>query len=1385
MHGIFADYYAEDMAEKSATGLESLSQDEQHILEVLSFCFRTVSVPELVQLLNEAKIPAQSGRTFKKEDVDEVIARLMKNKFVTSPIRSSYASAEAYRTKLRLSFASNALLNKRFLLAFSQVFKLNQTYSYWFTENTIINSFSYLNQVLLIGDDTQVMEATAKIRQLQRLTASQTSGQDFVFLCGGLLKNALAYGTIKRLDADWVNEAMVNYSNIQFFLGRGDAVLFDAIEKSGLSSSILDIHRANTLFLTGRFDELLELNSRSNLLIIKSFAVWVQHLRGENVTKDLEQILQMQAISMKTKQEFFLTNCASYWQVPYSLIQDKSKLVKANKFLKDSNNTTVQPLRFYTSFIKNIGVPNGSDAYYSESYGLLSQYQDSIWSTLIHGICAYWIKVSTDKYSRKNLEDIYNDAVKSGSKYLQAEIADLLSKMFELNEYSKIADKLQKEMGIRRSISDLYTPPSDWELKLNMLADFAGKADKKTSSVSEERLIWLIGDHGDQISPVLQKQLKSGAWSKGRAVALSRLKDRLVECMTAYDEPVLAHLKISNDYYRPEYYWEMEAITALVGHPLLFMEKAPEVPIELESEEIELIVEESKGKCTFSFSHDITEDLTLVKYGTNRYRVITAGEGISNIARIIGKGLVVPKDAKPKVLETLKQLSGSIRINSPLIGEQTGAQLVQASSRMFVHMLPLGSGIKADIYVKPLDPEPPYLRPAEGLKKITGHRDGMHIWSERDFAAERSSLKSLLKICPIFGSQAEEDGSAIFDEPSECLQVLSEFREAGDQITIEWPRGQKFSIKTKVSLQNFSLRVKKKNTWFDLQGDVSVDDEQMFSLMKMIELLDTAKNRFVEIEPGVFIELEKHFIRQLEYLKTVADVDTNQIRLHPLAALSNAGLFDSAGSFTSDSEWNEFIANIKKSESSEYPLPKGLQAELRPYQLEGYQWLRKMFDWGTGACLADDMGLGKTLQCIALLLSRASEGPSMVVAPTSVCRNWMNEIEKFAPGLVPILFGSAERKNTVETIDAGGVLIVSYGLLATEAELLASRSWNVFILDEAHAIKNMATKRSQVAMSINAMFRIAATGTPLQNHMGELWNLFQFLNPGLLGSQQAFSERFVIPIEKSNNEIARSSLKDLIKPFILRRTKNQVLHDLPEKTEITMSVDLSPQERTFYEALRVKALEEIQRMDGTVNSGEKQIRVLAEIMKLRMACCHTTLANKDINIESSKLARFEELVDHLIENGHKALVFSQFIGHLSLMREMLDRKSISYEYLDGSTPQREREERIGRFQKGGADLFLISLKAGGVGLNLTAADYVIHMDPWWNPAVEDQASDRAHRIGQTKPVTIYRLVTKDTIEDKIVDLHRNKRDLADSLLEGTEAAAKVTADELIGLLKGL
>jgi len=258
-------------------------------------------------------------------------------------------------------------------------------------------------------------------------------------------------------------------------------------------------------------------------------------------------------------------------------------------------------------------------------------------------------------------------------------------------------------------------------------------------------------------------------------------------------------------------------------------------------------------------------------------------------------------------------------------------------------------------------------------------------------------------------------------------------------------------------------------------------------------------------------------------------------------------------------------------------------------------------------------------------------------------------------------------------------------------------------------------------------------------------------------------------------------LKKIIAPFILRRNKTQVLEELPEKTEITLTVTLSKEETAFYEALRRTALENLE-ADSSPD-GKKHLKILAEIMKLRRACCNTQLVNEKVKLPSSKLDVFAEVVTELLANNHKALVFSQFVGHLSLIREYLDKNNITYQYLDGSTPIAKREEGIKAFQAGESDLFLISLKAGGLGLNLTAADYVIHMDPWWNPAVEDQASDRAHRIGQKRPVTIYRLVTKGTIEEKIVDLHKNKRDLADNLLEGTDHSAKVSAKELLDLMR--
>ncbi len=368
------------------------------------------------------------------------------------------------------------------------------------------------------------------------------------------------------------------------------------------------------------------------------------------------------------------------------------------------------------------------------------------------------------------------------------------------------------------------------------------------------------------------------------------------------------------------------------------------------------------------------------------------------------------------------------------------------------------------------------------------------------------------------------------------------------------------------------------------------------------------------------------------------------------------------------------------------------------------------------------MGLGKTLQALAVILTRASEGPTLAIAPTSVCLNWISEAERFAPTLNIIQLGTGDRQALLDRLQPFDLLVCSYGLLQQEevATMLAGVEWRTIVLDEAQAIKNFSTKRSKAAMNLRGDFKLITTGTPIENHLGELWNLFRFINPGLLGSLESFDRRFATPIEKYGDKTAREQLKKLVRPFLLRRTKNQVLAELPPRTEILVPIELSVEEKAFYEALRRRALEKLSESDST--AGAKHLQVLAEIMKLRRACCHPQLVAPDLDLPGSKLSRFGEILDDLLDNQHKALVFSQFVDHLAIIRSYLDQRQIKYQYLDGSTPASDRQKQVKAFQAGEGDVFLISLKAGGTGLNLTAADYVIHLDPWWNPAVEDQAS---------------------------------------------------------------
>jgi SNF2 family DNA or RNA helicase len=418
-----------------------------------------------------------------------------------------------------------------------------------------------------------------------------------------------------------------------------------------------------------------------------------------------------------------------------------------------------------------------------------------------------------------------------------------------------------------------------------------------------------------------------------------------------------------------------------------------------------------------------------------------------------------------------------------------------------------------------------------------------------------------------------------------------------------------------------------------------------------------------------------------------------------------------------------------------------------------------------------------------VLLHRKALGPALVVAPTSVGFNWLEEARRFAPRLRLRLFSEeADRGGALDALGPGEVLVLSYGLLTRDVERLAKVRFATIVFDEAQQLKNATTHRFRAARALQGDFKFALSGTPLENHLGELWAMFAIVFPGLLGSWEAFRVRFATPIERQVDPTAAPALARVLQPFLLRRTKAQVETQLPPRTDVRVPVVLSPAEWTLYEDARLAALADLETNKTTLREQERRIEVLAALTRLRLLASHPRLYDAGSKVESAKLERLLELVRELIAEGQRALVFSQFTSHLALVREVLDREGVRYEYLDGQTPAGARAERVRAFQEGDAPLFLISLKAGGFGLNLTAATSVIHLDPWWNPAVEDQASDRAHRIGQSKPVTVYRLVAHGTIEEQMLGLHEHKRALVAGVLEGKDQAGKLSTQELLGLL---
>ena len=583
--------------------------------------------------------------------------------------------------------------------------------------------------------------------------------------------------------------------------------------------------------------------------------------------------------------------------------------------------------------------------------------------------------------------------------------------------------------------------------------------------------------------------------------------------------------------------------------------------------------------------------------------------------------------------------------------------------------------------------------------------------------------------------------------------------------------------------------------WLDINGTVKIDD----STLALSDILDELlkENPFLTVKGSSYLlsSQDKQKLLQLSAYYDKKEKKVKLSRLHVGALEELEGIVDTSKLHKA---WQQTLKAICSfSTLKEAPLPKNFQAKLRPYQQEGVNWLSFLKEYQFGGILADDMGLGKTIQALTILAHSHEDvsvtKPSLIVAPTSVVYNWQEEIKRFTPGLKTYLYMGKER--TFLQDKNINIIITSYALLWRDHKQFSNHNFHYVVLDEAHYIKNYKSRTAKTAHLISAEHRLSLTGTPLENNLTELWSQFAFVNPELFSSLEHFKQTFVNPIEKYQNQEVKLHLQRLIKPFLLRRLKKYVLKELPPKIEQTVWCEMEEKQRTLYEAMKQYYQAKILKIVEQKGIKKSQIEILEALLRLRQICCHPDLLKLDErksypflpaklhNIHSSsKLETVIELLQTAIAEGHKVLLFSQFVSMLNILQTELNKAKISSLMLTGKT--KNRQELIETFQTNTSySVFLLSLKAGGTGLNLTVADYVIHYDPWWNPAVEIQATDRAHRIGQTKSVSVYKILMKDSIEEKIQALQERKKGLIEDIIGGTSHGKGLTREDLEFLLK--
>jgi non-specific serine/threonine protein kinase len=581
---------------------------------------------------------------------------------------------------------------------------------------------------------------------------------------------------------------------------------------------------------------------------------------------------------------------------------------------------------------------------------------------------------------------------------------------------------------------------------------------------------------------------------------------------------------------------------------------------------------------------------------------------------------------------------------------------------------------------------------------------------------------------------------------------------------------------------SISFNVSSGIDWFDIQAVVNFGDLEVS--LKDIRRAIRRRDRYIKLVDGSIGALPEEWIERYRHLFAVGEETDTGVRVSHSHLTLLDQLMSEADRAQADEEFQNRLTQLQSFSSiASKKLPEHFQGELRPYQKAGYDWLQFLHDYNFGGCLADDMGTGKTIQALAMLQALYENGQAtsatLIVMPRSLLFNWRHEAQRFTPKLRLFTHADQNRVQEPAEFDQYDLVFTTYGVMLRDIEMLRQYTFYYIILDESQAIKNPLAETSKAARLLQGKHRLVLTGTPVENSTMELWSQFSFINPGLLGNLDYFRKEFVSPIERNQDTDTAQFLRKMVYPFILRRTKDQVAPDLPPRIERILETDMEDEQRAFYDRQRDYYRGLLLGMIEEEGMDQARMKILEGLLRLRQICNHPRLVDSSFKGGSAKFDLLLETMETLRSEGHKALIFSQFVQMLTIVRENLDRYHIPYAYLDGQT--RDREGVVHRFQTNESiPFFLISLKAGGVGLNLTAADYVIHIDPWWNPAVEMQATDRTHRIGQDKPVFVYKLVARDSVEEKILLLQDRKRELVEQIID-TESSGlfkSLTQDDI-------